>query len=225
MTSTPSTPTPSSRSTRNPSSSTSTGTTSSPDRATIARYSGANGSSSANRRAPRAASVAASSPSAWANPDATTTSAGSATVPRTRLRYPASAIAQLRHPVAAEVGEAVRGRRLEGPAERPDPGRPRELGHVGPSGPEVEGRGLRLEVARLAVGETQPVGHPRRAAPAADEVALGDELLVRLDDHARETPSWAASSRDDGTAQPPSEPPVADGLPQHASKLPVQGFW
>ena len=165
---------------------------------------------------------AATSPRPCANPDAMTTSAGWAAVPRTRLRYAR----------ARPAARARRGRRdttggragpPQRPPERPDPCAPRELGHVGPTGPEVERRvsGSRSRAARRG----RPVGHPGRAPGAGHEIALGHELFVRLDDDPPRHAQLVREARDDGTARAALEPPVADRLVRSAaSELPVQGF-
>ena len=202
-----------------PSSSTGIDTTFRPARATISRYSGANGSSTANRRAPPAASADASSPRPCANPEQTTTSAGSAAVPRTRLRYAASATRSSGTPWPAEVGQPRARRRLERPAQRPQPGPARELGRrrAGRAGSRTRTTPARGPGPRAR--RREPGGHPRRAARPAHEVALGDELLVRLDDHAPRDARAAPRAR--ATTAPPPPPraaPYADRVPQPRSR-------
>ena len=65
-----------------------------------------------------AASARASSASPWVAPAQTTIASGSATTPRTRRRYAASAAAQLGRAARVRVGERARGRRAQHVAQR-----------------------------------------------------------------------------------------------------------
>ena len=169
-----------------------------------------NGSSTANRRAPPAASARAMQAEALREPRRHDDVRGL----RGRPADPVEVAGERRS--AAPARRARRGSRAGRPApsasarriDRSQAARGNSV-DVGPAGPEVElpGRGeLRGPRGRTGVA-SRPGGHPRRAARPALEVALGDELLVRLDDDA---PRHAELGRERARrGQGPSRPPAA----------------
>ena len=219
MTTTAPAPVARSASTLRPSSSTGTGTTSSPAAARTARWGARLGSSTATASWPAARRTRPSSARAWVTPAQTTMRPGSATTPRVRARWAASALAQRGHP--ARVGVAERRVRdvVQDGARGPQPLRAREAGEVADAGEEVVG-------AWPAGRPGGPRGHGggrlrddgARPVPRGQE-ALGDELLVGLDDEpardaevARERPR-GRQPRADG------QPPVPDGRAQPGLEL------
>ncbi len=94
-------------------------------------------------------------------------------------------VPELRGAAVVEVAEAVARRLVEDPPQGPEPGLPGELGDVGSTVEEVDPRRRRHhpdDRGRRDVGHRR--ADPRRAARTARQVALGDELLVGLDDDA-----------------------------------------
>jgi hypothetical protein len=92
---------------------------------------------------------------------------------------------QLGHPLAALVGEPIARRGGEDPAERPEPDGPRELADLRPARPEIEHDGRRRRESAGGLRRRSDGGRSgdaRRATTAAHQVALGGQLLVRLDD-------------------------------------------
>ena len=94
-------------------------------------------------------------------------------------------LAQLPGSPVVEVAQAIARRLREDPAQGAEPDLARELRHVGPSVDEVDPwrrRGTRNDRHAGRLGH--PRADSRRAARPAGQVALGDELFVRLHDDA-----------------------------------------
>lgn len=136
-------------------------------------------------------------------------------------------IAELGHASPVEVREALARGDVQDAAERAEPLGPGEERDVGAARMELDREPFGARSARSLRGGRRPLRDPRRAARTADEVALGDELLVRLDDDAardaqlggegargRDERAGPQAARSDRLAQLVLELPVERGGPR-----------
>ena len=142
--------------------------------------------------------------------------------PARTVQIAGQGVPQLRHATATQVPESVRGRRCQHAAKRPQPRRARELvgrqvvrGGSRSRSPVAQLIGRRLDRARDA-------SDARGSAGAADQVALGGELLVRRDDDA----ARHAELRGEGTGRWEGRVRVqsssANRVAQRLLELPIQ---
>ena len=131
-------------------------------------------------------------------------------------------LAQLRQAPAVEIAEPIGRRVIEHAADRAQPGAAGKLAHVGTPVAEGDLRlrcGGRTGSRRLRGGGRR---HGRGTSRPGAEVALRDELLVRLDHHAARQSELAGQRprrRHRGAAR---QPPVAHGIPQLLLELPME---
>ena len=208
-------------STRMPRSSTGTGTTASPPSTIDRRYSASDGSSTAIRRAPRAASACAMRPRPWMNPVDTTTVSGATAIPRTRLRYAGERDPQLRGAAPAEVQKRSAGasaRRGGSTAARPRAGtRSRRAGRAG-SRTATRHR----EVGPARSGCSSRRGRPgsrRRPSSRGIPRPRAARTPPRRSRARRPAGSRARGSRA-GSSRPPAA--LADPRPEVRLELPVE---
>ena len=114
--------------------------------------------------------------------------------------------------MAVEIAEPLARRGLEDSPERAEPGPARELVEVGAAGPEIDLHRGDVGARRARTGRDRGARDGCRAARTRVEVALRDQLVIRLDDDAARHAELRRERTRRGESRPGGQAAAADSL-------------